>query len=90
MLWRKLRIPRNRECAIGLCFRFARSKARGHLEELLDEGLKATFPASDPISVGHFTSTEPPSQPIDRAVADLTRTAEIKSRRTQVRARRYG
>src|SRR5215510_36212 len=27
-------------------------------EALLDEGLKASFPASDPVSVGHFTGTE--------------------------------
>ena len=31
---------------------------RQHLDELLDEGLKASFPASDPISVGHFTGAE--------------------------------
>jgi hypothetical protein len=41
-----------------------------HLDELLDEGLRATFPASDPVAVGHFTSTEPPSRPVGRAVAD--------------------
>jgi hypothetical protein len=29
-----------------------------HLDDLLDDGLKQTFPASDPVSVGHFTSTE--------------------------------
>jgi hypothetical protein len=53
------------------------SAARGgrekrHLDELLDEGLRGTFPASDPVTVGHFTSTEPPSRPIDRSVPDLT------------------
>jgi hypothetical protein len=78
------------EALLAMLMRLADSKARGHLEELLDEGLKATFPASDPVSVGHFTGTEPPSRPIDRAVADLTRTAQIKSRPAQVRARRYG
>ena len=31
---------------------------RQHLDELLDEGLKASFPASDPIAVGHFTGAE--------------------------------
>lgn len=40
-------------------------KERRHLDELLDEGLCATFPASDPVAVGSFTSTEPPSRPID-------------------------
>jgi len=39
--------------------RLARTKARKqHLNDLLDEGLKATFPASDPIAVGHFTGAE--------------------------------
>ena len=41
-----------------------------HLDELLDEGLRETFPASDPVAVGHFTGTEPPSRPVDRALAD--------------------
>lgn len=78
------------EALLAMLARLAGAKPSGHLEELLDEGLKATFPASDPVSVGHFTSTEPPSQPIDRAVADLTQSAEVKSNRTQGRARRYG
>jgi hypothetical protein len=56
-------------------------KERRHLDELLDEGLRQTFPASDPVSVGHFTATEPPSRPIDRAVVDLT--SELKPRRRQ-------
>ena len=67
------------EALLAMLVRLAGAKPRGHLEELLDEGLKATFPASDPVSVGHFTSTEPPSQPIDRAVADVMRTAEVKA-----------
>jgi hypothetical protein len=51
------------------------SAARGgsqkrHLDELLDEGLRNTFPASDPVAVGRFTGTEPPSRPDDRAPAD--------------------
>jgi hypothetical protein len=46
------------------------STARGasekrHLDELLDEGLRATFPASDPVTVGRFTSNEPPARPLD-------------------------
>ena len=36
----------------------ARKESKQHIDELLDEGLKGTFPASDPVSVGNFTSTE--------------------------------
>jgi hypothetical protein len=36
----------------------ARRERKQHIDELLDEGLKGTFPASDPVSVGHFTGTE--------------------------------
>ena len=78
------------EALLVMLMRLSRSKPREHLEELLDEGLKATFPASDPVSVGHFTSTEPASQPIDRAVLDVTRPAQVKSRRPQTRPRQYG
>ena len=50
------------EALLAMLARLAASKARRdsqhHLDALLDEGLKATFPASDPVSVGHFTSTE--------------------------------
>ena len=42
-------------------------REKRHLDELLDEGLKQTFPASDPVAVGHFTSTEAPSRPADTA-----------------------
>ena len=59
-------------------------KEKRHLDELLDEGLKGTFPASDPVSVGHFTSTESPSRPIDRDVVDLTNTRKTKGRLTRV------
>jgi hypothetical protein len=48
-----------------------RGRHKRHLDDLLDEGLKQTFPASDPVSVGQFTSTEAPGQPFDREVADL-------------------
>ena len=40
------------------------AKAERHLDELLDEGLRGTFPASDPVAVGHFTANEPPSRPV--------------------------
>src|SRR5262245_8216574 len=33
-------------------------RQKRHLDELLDESLRATFPASDPVAVGHFTGTE--------------------------------
>src|SRR5262249_2768447 len=59
---------------------------RRHLDELLDEGLKQTFPASDPVSVGHFTSTEAPSHPVDRGGADST--TKTKGPRKPARARR--
>jgi hypothetical protein len=36
----------------------SRQQAKRHIDELLDEGLEATFPASDPVAVGHFTGTE--------------------------------
>jgi hypothetical protein len=61
-------------------------KARQHLDELLDGGLRETFPASDPVTVGHFTGTEPPSQPCDRAVPETT--SEPKTRRRGPNARR--
>ncbi len=40
--------------------------ARRKLDAELDKALAQTFPASDPFSVGHFTSTEPPARPVDR------------------------
>jgi len=42
-------------------------REKRHLDDLLDEGLRETFPASDPVAVGRFTSTEPPTRPMDRA-----------------------
>jgi hypothetical protein len=33
-------------------------KEKSHVDALLDEALAGTFPASDPVSVGRFTSTE--------------------------------
>jgi hypothetical protein len=38
---------------------------RGGLDARLDDALKQTFPASDPVAVGHATATEPPSRPVD-------------------------
>jgi hypothetical protein len=41
-------------------------KADTDLDKELDKALAQTFPASDPFSVGQFTSTEPPARPVDR------------------------
>ncbi|HEU0159650.1 MAG TPA: hypothetical protein VFR00_10065 [Hyphomicrobiaceae bacterium] len=44
---------------LAMLARLAHSKGRKqHLSDLLDEGLKASFPASDPIAVGRFTGAE--------------------------------
>lgn len=40
-------------------------KPAADLDAELDRALAQTFPASDPFSVGRFTSTEPPSRPVD-------------------------
>jgi len=49
------------EALLSMLARLSASKARKedaqHLDELLDAGLEATFPASDPVSVGRFTAT---------------------------------
>ena len=52
---------------------------RRKLEAELDNALAQTFPASDPFSVGHFTSTEPPSRSIDHKPPVLS--TERSSRR---------
>ena len=52
-----------------------------HLEELLDEGLRETFPASDPVAVGDFTSTEAPRRPVDTpAVVPIAETGTKRKR----------
>jgi hypothetical protein len=63
-------------------------KEKRHLDELLDEGLRATFPASDPVAVGHLTGTEPPSQPLDRAVPNMTSEPNTSRRGPHARKRR--
>lgn len=40
------------------------------LDKELDEALKATFPASDPVAVGETTSTQP-DRPLNRRPAEL-------------------
>ena len=81
------------EALLAMLVRLAGSKGRKesqHLDELLDEALKETFPASDPVSVGHFTSTEAPSRPVDTTVVDLTTVTKTKGRRAPGRVRLYG
>jgi hypothetical protein len=63
-------------------------KEKRHLDELLDEGLRATFPASDPVAVGRFTGTEPPSQPLDRAGPNMTSEPDTRRRGPRARKRR--
>lgn len=47
------------EAMLRMLARISEPKTRKrHIDELLDEALKGTFPASDPVSVGHFTSTK--------------------------------
>jgi len=76
------------EALLAIMMRIAGSKSKRHLDELLDESLRSTFPASDPVSVGHFTSTEPPSRPIDTGAIGLTVVA-TKGRRAHGRTPRY-
>jgi hypothetical protein len=48
------------------------------LDKELDEALKATFPASDPVAVGETTSTQP-DRPLNRrpAMLDLELVNEL-------------
>jgi len=81
------------EALLAMLARMSGSRAgkeKRRLDELLDEALKETFPASDPVAVGHFTSTEPPSRPIDRDVVDLTAALKTKGRKGPTRKRRAG
>jgi hypothetical protein len=60
---------------------------RRKLEAELDKALAQTFPASDPYSVGQFTSTEPPSRPVDRQAPELPfESAGLPPRRRKRRA----
>jgi hypothetical protein len=79
------------EALLTMLVRLAGSKGsreQRHLDELLDEGLKQTFPASDPVSVGHFTSTEAPGRPIDTTVIDATSLPKTRRRGGGARRRR--
>ena len=72
------------EALLAMLARFSGSKSdrqTRHLEELLDEGLQATFPASDPVAVGDFTSTEARCRPVDRpAVVPVAETRTKRNR----------
>ena len=46
------------EALLRMLTRLSDSKAQKHLDELLDDALDGTFPASDPVSVGRFISTK--------------------------------
>jgi hypothetical protein len=59
-----------------------------HQDELLDEGLRETFPASDPVAAGHFTSTEPPSNPLDMGAVELSAAGKSKGSKAPTRKRR--
>ena len=43
-----------------------KNNEKKHIDGLLDEALRQTFPASDPVSVGNFTSTEGSSDIVER------------------------
>jgi hypothetical protein len=59
-----------------------------HLDELLDEGLRNTFPASDPVAVGRYTSTEPPSKPVDREAVEADAATKPKRSKPPARSKR--
>jgi hypothetical protein len=61
---------------------------RRKLEAALDIALAQTFPASDPFSVGQFTSTEPPARPVDRQAPEVTPGLAHGSAKTPTRRRR--
>jgi hypothetical protein len=46
------------EALLRMLTRVSDSRAQKHLDELLDDALGGTFPASDPVSVGRFISTK--------------------------------
>jgi hypothetical protein len=46
------------EALLRMLTRVSDYRAQKHLDELLDDALGGTFPASDPVSVGRFISTK--------------------------------
>jgi len=60
--------------------RHANLTERQHLDELLDEGLKETFPASDPVAIAQ----QPPERPKSgRRRAQRSRSADADDRGPQ-------
>lgn len=56
--------------------RAARKKKSGAssvADDRLDEALRETFPASDPIAVGKATANEPAARPVDRKAPRFSR-----------------
>jgi hypothetical protein len=75
------------EALLAMLMRFSGPKTdrhRDHLEDLVDEGLRETFPASDPVAVGDFTGTEAPRRPVDRPA--ITPAVDTKAKRKRVPA----
>jgi hypothetical protein len=73
------------EALLAMLMRFSGPKPdrkREHLEELVDEGLRATFPASDPVSLGGFTGTEPLRGSVDRPATIPPTAIATKRKRT--------
>jgi hypothetical protein len=79
------------QALLAMLVRFSGSKpdrqAR-HLDELLDEGLQETFPASDPVAVGDFTSTEAPRRAVDTPAVVPIAGAATKRKRAPSRLHR--
>lgn len=57
------------------------------LDAQLDDALGETFPASDPVAVGHSTSTEPPARPTDRKAPEIDLDEVAAARGKSGRAR---
>jgi hypothetical protein len=79
------------EALLAMLGRFSGAKSdrqTRHLEELLDEGLRGTFPVSDPVAVGDFTSTEAPRRPVETPAAFPIAEAGTKRKRAPARLQR--
>ena len=77
------------EALLAMLVRMSGSKGgkeKRHLDELLDEGLREAFPASDPVSMGRFTSTEAPSRSSDEEATAAPTREKTKARTRRGRA----
>jgi len=63
-------------------------RQKADLEKQLDEALKGTFPASDPVSVGDVTAAKP-DRPATRRPAAIDKTL-VKRLADEVAAKRKG